>query len=127
MSELSKRDADALGIADMTGSQLRWRVFQVEGLMCELGLALDEMLQRFAPTDDGLGDAEIAAADRARDVIASVRERYSEIPREGHADERKRIVDWLRQQSCRRSPHDCADDIADNNHWKQPEKTDERL
>lgn len=78
VSELSKRDADALGVADMTGAQLRMRVFQVEGLMCELALVIEEMLRRFAPDDDGLGEAEIMSAERAREAVASVRERYGE-------------------------------------------------
>jgi hypothetical protein len=77
-SELSKRDAETLGVADMTGAQLRMRVLQVEGLMCELALVVEEMLRRFAPDDDGLGEAEIMCADRAREAVASVRQRYGE-------------------------------------------------
>jgi len=78
--ELSKRDADALGVANMTGRQLRARVFQVEGLMCELALSLDEMVNRFAPNDDGLGDAEVMVAERAREILTSIRERYDYHP-----------------------------------------------
>ena len=33
--------------------------------------ALEDMIRRFAPTDDGLGEAEIASAARARDAIAN--------------------------------------------------------
>jgi hypothetical protein len=75
-NELSKRDAENLGVGDMTGAQLRMRVFQVEGLMCELALVVEEVLRRFAPDDAGLGDAEIMCTERAREAVASVRERY---------------------------------------------------
>jgi len=81
MNELSKREAANLGVADMTGPQLRMRVLQVEGLMCELALVVEEMLRRFVPSNDGLGESEIMCAERAREAVASVRERYAELPR----------------------------------------------
>jgi hypothetical protein len=97
-SELSKRDADALGVADMTGAQLRMRVFQVEGLMCELALVVEEMLRRFAPDDDGLGEAEIMCAERAREAVASVRERYCEPQYDAHTFQlTKREMDVARE------------------------------
>lgn len=34
-----------------------------------LSLALQDMVDRFAPNDDGLSDAEIACAQRAREVL----------------------------------------------------------
>jgi len=78
MDELSKRDFEALGCEDVPGPMLRARVFKLEGLVGELALSLGEMVDRFAPTNDGLSDSEMAAARRARENLATVRMRYNE-------------------------------------------------
>ena len=77
MDRLSKRDFERLGCADMPGPQLRARVFLLEGLVAELELSLREMVDRFAPGDDGLSDSKKTAADRARELLVTVRERYN--------------------------------------------------
>ena len=45
----------------------------LEGLGSELALSLRDMLDRFAPNDDGLSDAEIACSKRAREVLRSAK------------------------------------------------------
>jgi hypothetical protein len=77
MDRLSKRDFERLGCADMPGPQLRARVFLLEGLVAELELSLREMVDRFAPGDDGQSDSNKTAADRARELLVTVRERYN--------------------------------------------------
>lgn len=78
MDELSKRDADLLGVGDMTGPQLRMRVFQTEGLVAELALTLEEMVETFAGADTDRRQTE--SLDRAREVLTSVDERYLDLP-----------------------------------------------
>jgi hypothetical protein len=74
IDELSKREFEALGCADVPGKQLRARVFNLEGLASEMALALQDVVNSFFPTDDGLNEAEIACADRAREALLSATE-----------------------------------------------------
>jgi hypothetical protein len=73
LEELSKKDFEALGCEDVPAKKLRARVFNLEGLGSELALSLRDMLDRFSPNDDGLSDAEIACAKRAREAIRSAK------------------------------------------------------
>jgi hypothetical protein len=73
LDELSKKDFEALGCEDVPAKKLRARVFNLEGLGSELALSLRDMLDRFSPNDDGLSDAEIACAKRAREALRSAK------------------------------------------------------
>jgi hypothetical protein len=73
LEELSKKDFVSLGCEDVPAKKLRARVFNLEGLGSELALSLRDMLDRFSPNDDGLSDAEIACAKRAREAIRSAK------------------------------------------------------
>ena len=77
MDKLSKREFERLGCADVPGPQLRARVFLLEGLVAELALSLREMVDRFSPGDCGFSAGEKTVSDRAREVLATVRERYN--------------------------------------------------
>lgn len=69
LDTLSKTDFEALGCADVPAKKLRARVFNLEGLGSELALSLQEMLDRFSPDDDGLSEAEMECAKRAREAL----------------------------------------------------------
>jgi hypothetical protein len=73
LDELSKKDFEALGCEDVPAKKLRARVFNLEGLGSDLALSLRDMLDRFSPNDDGLSDAEIACAKRAREALRSAK------------------------------------------------------
>lgn len=73
IEELSKTDFEALGCADVPAKKLRARVFNLEGLGSELALSLRDMLDRFSPNDDGLSDAEMVCAKRAREALRSAK------------------------------------------------------
>jgi len=73
LEELSKKEFEALGCADVPAKKLRARVFNLEGLGSDLALSLEDMLNRFSPNDDGLSDAEIACAKRAREALRSAK------------------------------------------------------
>lgn len=78
MNTLSKRDAEALGVADMAGPQLRMRVLQVEGLMAELALVVEELL---SVTDAGKSERVMMIAHRAQEALETVEARYVDLPR----------------------------------------------
>ena len=71
LNALSKRDFTALGCEDVSGAQLRARVFDLEGLASELALTLQEMVSDLA----GLDFVRPIVMDRAREVLESARER----------------------------------------------------
>jgi len=110
MDEMSKRDFEALGCEDVPGPQLRARVFKLEGLVGELALSLGEVVDRFAPTNDGLSDSEVAVVRRARENLVMVRLRYNE-------DDRTPVpetfspaqVAFLRSVGVRVEPHQNSD------------------
>lgn len=71
MDELSKRDAEALGVADRTGPQLRARVFRLEGWVAELMLTLDDIILGI-----GRGELPPMAVWRALEITAEVKKHW---------------------------------------------------
>lgn len=71
--ELSKRDAADLGVADMTGPQLRARVLRLEGWLAEAMLTLDEILVGI-----GRGELPALAVQRALEITAEVRGHWND-------------------------------------------------
>lgn len=69
---LSKKDFRALGCEDISGPQLRARVFHLEALVCELGATLEEMLKDL----DRHGHVRPIVMDGARETVATMRERF---------------------------------------------------
>lgn len=67
-SALSKRDFVALGCADVPGDRLRARVFELEGMVCALALAVVDLV--------GERGQESAVLERGREALLSVTERY---------------------------------------------------
>lgn len=67
IDDLSKRDAEALGVSDMTGPQLRARVFRLEGWLSEAMLTLDEILLGIAR-----GEIPPLAVQRALEITSEV-------------------------------------------------------
>ena len=67
---LSKQDFEDLGGKELPIELFRARIFHLEGLSAELALALRDMIDMFAPTDDGLGDSEISCAIRGREALS---------------------------------------------------------
>jgi len=71
MDELSKRDAADLGVDDLTGPQLRWRVFHLEGLLGDAITALDDILIGIAR-----GQVPALAVQHALEITATIKEHY---------------------------------------------------
>ena len=115
MDKLSKRDFERLGCSDVPGPQLRARVFQLEGLVAELALSLRETVDRFAPDDDGLSEAKKMAADRAREVLVTVLERYN-LPMSTGVPERftSRQIEFLHCVGVRVENHDSGSQAVFN-------------
>ena len=71
LETLSKRDFERLGCEDVSGAQLRARVFLLEGLAAELALTLKEMMSDL----DGLDFVRPIVMIRAQEVLESAKER----------------------------------------------------
>ena len=71
MDELSKREADALGVDDLTGPQLRWRVFRLEGWLAECMLTMDDIIVGIAK-----GAVPGHVVQRALEVTAEIKKHY---------------------------------------------------
>ena len=99
LAELSKRDAEGLGVADMTGPQLRMRVLQLEGLVGELHSVLTEVFSCFVDENiDRLSDLGEMCVKRAREVMTTVRDRYDEPQYDVHTVQlSKRELDVARE------------------------------
>jgi hypothetical protein len=98
--ELSKREAELLGVADMTGPELRMRVLQLEGLVGEQHAALVEMFSYFIDgyDDDHLTNAGLLCVERCREVMRTVKERYREPQYDAHTVQlSKRQLDVARE------------------------------
>jgi len=97
--ELSKRDAEVLGVACMTGPQLRMRVLQLEGLVGELHSVLTEVFSCFVDENvDRLSDLGEMCVKRAREVMVTVRDRYDEPQYDVHTVQlSKRELDVARE------------------------------
>ena len=70
MTLLSKRDFEALGCEDVSGAQLRARVFRLEGLVAEMALTLEEIDRDL----DCQGYVRAQVRDRVIEVLESARE-----------------------------------------------------
>lgn len=70
---LSKRDFEDLGCEDVSGPQLRGRVFLLECLVAELALTLEEVERDLARQ----GFVSPLVMARIREVLGTVRERYN--------------------------------------------------
>lgn len=70
---LSKRDFKDLGCEDVSGPQLRARVFILEATVAGLALALEEMLSDL----DRQGFARPIVMDGAREALETARERMA--------------------------------------------------
>ena len=99
MNGLSKQDAENLGVADMTGPQLRMRVLQLEGLVGELHSVLTEVFSCFVDENiDRLSDLGEMCVKRAREVMTTVRDRYDEPQYDVHTVQlSKRELDVARE------------------------------
>ena len=71
LDTLSKSDFERLGCEDVSGAQLRARVFVLEGLASELALTLEEMMSDL----DGLDFVRPIVMIRAQEALESARER----------------------------------------------------
>ena len=71
LDTLSKSDFERLGCEDISGPQLRARVFDLEALASELALTLEEMMSDL----DGLDFVRPIVMIRAQEALESARER----------------------------------------------------
>lgn len=75
VSTLSKRDAEALGVADMTGPQLRARVFALEGAVADALLTLRDDCRPAAIASSALEAKHVAASlERLQERLRAVME-----------------------------------------------------
>lgn len=71
LDHLSKRDFEALGCEDVSGAQLRARVFHLEATVAGLALALEELL-----ADVERCSVRVMVIQGAREALETARARY---------------------------------------------------